>query len=85
MKNCVNGLMDARLESEIGAINSAIAEFEKREGYVLGLNSFNKAARHAELMERYKENYAAVGLTAPEDSVFAEYDAAHDRKVALAN
>lgn len=85
VKKCVNGLMDARLVSEIAAINSAIAEFEKREGYVLGLDSNDKAARHAALMERYKENYSAVGLTAPEDSVFAEYDAAHDRKVALAN
>jgi len=85
VKKCVNGLMDARLKSEIAAINSAIDEFEKREGYVLGLDSFDKAARHAALTERYKENYAAVGLTAPEDSVFAEYDAAHDRKVALAN
>lgn len=85
VKRCVNGLMDARLKSEIAGVESAIAEFDKREGYVLGRDLNDKAARHAALMERYKENYAAVGLTAPEDSVFAAYDAAHERLVALAN
>lgn len=85
VKKCVNGLMDARLKSELAGVNSAIAEFEKREGYVLGQDSFDKAARHAELMEKYKQHYALVGITLPDDSVFAEYDAAHDRKVALAN
>lgn len=85
VKKCVNGLMDARLRSEMDGIQSAIAEFDKREGYVLGRNSFDKTARHAALMERWKENYAEVGLTMPDDSVFAEYDAAYDRLVALAN
>ncbi len=85
VKKCVNGLMDARLKSEIAAVNSAIAEFEKREGYVLGLNSFDKAARHAEVMERWKEAYAAAGITMPDESVFAEYDGAHERLVAHAN
>jgi len=88
VKKCVNGLMDARLKSEIAGINSTIAEFDKPgewSGYVLGGDSFDKAARHAALMEKYKEHYALVGLTMPDDSVFAEYDAAHDRLVALAN
>ncbi len=85
VKKCVNGLMDARLQTEIAGINSAVAEFEKREGYVLGRDSFDKAARHAALMERWKENYAEVGLTMPDDSVFADYDAAHERLIALAN
>src|SRR6185436_17414304 len=85
VKKCVNGLMEARLKSELAGINSAIAEFEKREGYVLGQDSFDKAARHAKLMEKYKEHYALVGITMSDDSVFAEYDVAHDRLVALAN
>lgn len=85
VKKCVNGLMDARMKSELAGINSAIAEFDKREGYVLGQDSFDKAARHAELMEKYKEHYALVGITMPDDSVFAEYDATHERLVALAN
>ena len=84
VKKCVNGLMDARLRTEIAGINSAIAEFDKREGYVLMRDFDDKAARHAALTERYKENYAAVGLTMPDDSVFAEYDAAHERLLALA-
>ncbi len=84
-KNCVNQLMGAKVAEKIRGINSAMAEFEKREGYVLGINSFDKAARHAELIEMYKENYALVGITMPDDSVFAEYDAAHAPLVALAN
>jgi hypothetical protein len=84
-KSCVNQLLSAKVAENIRAIESAIAEFDKREGYVLGINSFDKAARHAELMEKYKEHYALVGITMPDESVFAEYDAAHDRKVALAN
>jgi hypothetical protein len=84
-KNCVNQLMSAKVAENIRATESAIAEFDKREGYVLGQYSFDKAARHAELMEQYKDHYALVGITMPDDSIFAEYDAAHDRKVALAN
>ncbi|MGZ8846308.1 MAG: hypothetical protein ACXW3C_07565 [Pyrinomonadaceae bacterium] len=84
-KNCVNQLLGAKVAEKVAGIESAIAEFDKREGYVLGQDSFDKAARHAELMEKYKEHYALVGITMPDDSVFAEYDAAHDRKVALAN
>jgi hypothetical protein len=84
-KDCVNQLLGAKVAEKIGATESAIAEFDKREGYVLGQNSFDKAARHAEVMEQYKEHYALVGITMPDDSVFVEYDAAHDRKVALAN
>ena len=85
VKKCVNGLMDARLRSEIDGINSAISEFDKREGYVLGRDSFDKAARHLALIEQWKEAYAEVGITMPDDSVFAEYDAAHERLVVLAN
>jgi hypothetical protein len=84
-KNCVNQLMGAKVAEKIASIKDAIAEFEKREGYVLGINSFDKAARHAELMEMYKEHYALVGITMPDDSVFAEYDAAQTPLVALAN
>lgn len=85
VKKCVNGLMDARLETEIAGIESAIAEFDKREGYVLRHNFNDKAARHAEVTQRWKEAYAAVGQTMPDDSVFAKFDAALDRLVALAN
>ena len=70
-KNCVNQLLGAKVAEKISGIDSAIAEFDKREGYVLGHNSFDKAARHAELMETYKEHYALVGITMPDDSVFA--------------
>jgi hypothetical protein len=84
VKKCVNGLMDARLTTEIASIESAISEFDKREGYVLRADSFNKAAQHAALMERWKEHYAEVGLTMPDESVFTAYDAAHERLVAVA-
>ena len=84
-KKCVNQLMGAKVAEKVRGINSAIAEFDQREGYVLGINSFDKAARHAELTEMYKENYAVVGITMPDDSVFAEYDAAYPALVALAN
>ena len=84
-KNCVNQLLGAKVAEKIAGTESAIAEFDKREGYVLGLNSFDKAARHAALMEKYKEHYALVGITMPDDSVLAEYEVAHARLVALAN
>jgi len=84
-KTCVNQLLGAKVAEKIRGIESAIAEFEKREGYVLGINSFDKAARHAELMGTYKEHYALVGITMPDDTVLAEYEAAHARLVALAN
>ena len=86
-KNCVNQLMGAKVAEEIRGINSAIAGFDKGEwgGYVLAHNSFDKAARHAELMGQYKEHYALVGTTTPDDSVLAEYEVAHARLVALAN
>jgi len=84
VKKCVNGLMDARLLTEIAAIDHAIADFDKNEGYVLRRDFDDKAARHAAVTERWKEAYAAVGQTMPDDSVFAAYDAAHERLVALA-
>ena len=86
-KNCVNQLLGAKLAEKIGSINDAIAGFDKGEwgGYVLAHNFNDKAARHAELIEKYKEHYALVGITTPDDSVFAEYDAAHERLVAHAN
>ncbi|HEX5703734.1 MAG TPA: hypothetical protein VFX97_11085 [Pyrinomonadaceae bacterium] len=87
-KNCVNQLLSAKLAEKIGSVNDAMAEFGEVgewKGYVLGSDSFDKAARHAALMEAYKEHYALVGITMPDVSVFAEYDAAHDRLVALAN
>lgn len=83
VKKCVNGLMDARLKTQIASIESSIADFG--EGYVLGGNFNDNAARHAEVTERWKEAYEAAGLTMQDDSVFAEYDAAHARLVALAN
>lgn len=85
VKKCVNGLTDARLKTEIAGIESAIAEFDKREGYVLRHNFNDKTARHAEVTERWKQAYAAVGQTMPDDSVFAEYDTAYARLVAVAN
>lgn len=84
-KNCVNQLMGAQVAEKVAGTQSAIAEFEKREGYVLGQNSFDQVARHAELMEKYKEHYSLVGITMPDDAVFTEYDVAYDRLVALAN
>ena len=84
VKKCVGGLMEARLKTEIASIDSAIAEFDKREGYVLRRDFDDKAARHAAVIERWKEAYATAGLTMQDESVFAAYDAAHDRLVALA-
>src|SRR5580765_6266116 len=56
-KNCVNQLMGAQVAEKIAGINSTIAEFDKPgewSGYVLAQTSFDKAARHTELMEKYK-------------------------------
>ncbi|MFZ0748788.1 MAG: hypothetical protein WAM70_05465, partial [Pyrinomonadaceae bacterium] len=87
VKKCVNGLVVARLKTKIESIESAIAEFDKGEwgAYVLAHNFNDKAARHAEVMESWKEAYAAAGITMPDESVFAEYDAAHERLVTHAN
>ena len=87
VKQCVNGLVVARLKTNIASIESAIADFDKGEwgGYVLTHNFNDKAARHAEVIDNWKEAYAAAGITMPDESVFAEYDAAHERLVAHAN
>ena len=87
VKKCVNGLVAERLKTKIASIDDAIAGFDKGEwgGYVLAHNFNDQAARHAEVMERWKEAYAAAGITMPDESVFAEYDAAHERLVAHAN
>ncbi|HKP37290.1 MAG TPA: hypothetical protein VJT71_10555 [Pyrinomonadaceae bacterium] len=87
VKKCVNGLAVARLKEKVASIESAIADFDKGEwgGYVLAHNFNDKAGRHAEVMEKWKEAYAAAGITIPDESVFAEYDAAHERLVAHAN
>lgn len=84
VKKCVNGLMGAKLDTEIKGIQAGIADFDKSEGYVLRRDFDDKTARHLALTERWKANYAEVGLTMPDESVFAEYDAAHERLVALA-
>lgn len=87
VKKCVNGLVAERLKTKISSIDDAIAGFDKGEwgGYVLAHNFNDKAARHAEVMERWKEAYAAAGITMPDESVFGDYDAAHERLVAHAN
>jgi hypothetical protein len=85
VKRCVNGLMDARLISEIAGVDSLIAEFDKNEGYVLRRDFDDKPSRYRELMDKWKEHYALVGVTSPDPSVFAKLDERLDALLALAN
>ena len=41
-KTCVNQLLGAKVAEQVAGVNSAIAEFEKREGYVLGAELFRQ-------------------------------------------
>jgi hypothetical protein len=81
VKNCVTVRFAAELRSKVQGLEKELAQFKTERsgewaGFVLSRNFDDPAAGRAALLEKYKEAYALVGVTMPDDTVFAEYDAA---------
>lgn len=82
MKNCITTRLSVELESKTRALEEQLARFKANPnegewaGFILPLNFDEPAVLHARLAEKYKDSFAVVGATMPDDSAFAGYDAA---------
>jgi hypothetical protein len=82
MKSCITTRLSVELQSQTSGLEEKLAKFKadpnggEWAGFVLMLNFDEPAVLHARLAEKYKESFAVVGATMPDESVFAPYDAA---------
>lgn len=81
VKSCVTAKFVAELNGKVKGLEKALANFKSERagewaGFVLSRNFDDLAGRHADLLEKYKDAYALVGVTMPDNSVFAPYDTA---------
>ena len=82
MKGCITTRLAADLRSQVEGLEQKLAKFKSGQdagewaGFVLPRHFDEPAVLHAGLAEKYKDSFAAVGATMPDDSVFAPYDAA---------
>lgn len=82
MKTCITTKLSVDLESQTRGLEESLAKFKadpnagQLPGFILSLHFDEPALLHARLLEKYKDSYAAVGATMPDDSVFVPYDAA---------
>lgn len=82
MKTCITTRIGVDLQSNTRALEESLAKFKANPtsgewaGFVLMLQFDEPAVLHARLADKYKESFAVVGATMPDDSVFAPYDAA---------
>lgn len=83
-KGCINATFAVVLRAHVKGLEEATANLrdssksaaDPNRGFVFGFDFDDPAAHHARLSEKYTEIYAVVGMTMPDDSVFAPYDAA---------
>ena len=84
MKTCITTRLSVDLESQTRGLEERLAKFKadpkadgEWAGFILPLSFDEPAMMHARLLvDNYKESFAIVGATMPDDSVFASYDAA---------
>ena len=82
MKTCITTRLGVDLESHTRGLEERLAKFKadpkagEWAGFILSLHFDEPALLHARLADKYKDSFAAVGATMPDDSVFAPYDAA---------
>ena len=75
-KACINATFKAVVTAGAKSLDDDRAQIKLKDGFVLYRDFDDPTAFHARLAEKYKESYALVGMTMPDDSVFAPYDAA---------
>lgn len=75
-KACINATFKAVVTAGAKSLDDDRAQIKLKDGFVLYRDFDDPTAFHARLAEKYKESYAIVGMTMPDDSVFAPYDAA---------
>jgi hypothetical protein len=82
MKTCITTRLSADLKSRAEGLEDTLAKFRAGQpagewaGFVLSLHFDEPALLHARFVEKYKDSFAVVGATMPDDSVFGPYDAA---------
>lgn len=82
MKTCITTKLGVDLQSQVRGLEEALAKFKANPtsgewaGFVLMLHFDEPAVLHARLADKYKDSFAVVGATMPDDSVFVPYDAA---------
>jgi len=75
-KSCINATFKAVVAAGAKSLDDDRAKIKLKDGFVLYRDFDDPSAFHARLAEKYKESYALVGVTMPDDSVFAPYDSA---------
>ena len=83
MKTCITTRLSVELESKTRGLEEKLAKFKadpkgggEWAGFILALHFDEPAVLHARLADKYKDSFAIVGATMPDDSVFGPYDAA---------
>ena len=87
LQGCISTKLKADLASQARLLDEKLAKYKadplggEWAGFILTASFDDPAAFHERLSERYKASFTAVGLGMPDNSIFAEYDAALKRLV----
>ncbi|MGZ5435349.1 MAG: hypothetical protein ACXWID_05410 [Pyrinomonadaceae bacterium] len=80
VKTCVTTKFAVNLRSVTEGLEQSLAKIKAdpktADGFILSKNFDDPAAARAVLVDRYKDEFALVGVTMPDASVFAQHDAA---------
>ena len=82
LKNCVSTSFSSVVRGKTQGLEKDLAKFKASPttgewaGFVLMLRFDDPAFLHEQMVGSYKDKFAVLGLTMPDDSVFAPYDAA---------
>ena len=80
VKSCVTTKFAVNLRSVVAGLEEKLAKIKAdpktADGFILSRKFDDPAAARAVLLERYKDEFALIGVTMPDTSVFAQHDAA---------
>ena len=80
VKTCVTTKFAVNLRSVTEGLEQSLAKIKAdpktADGFILSKNFDDPAAARAVLLERYKDEFALIGVAMPDASVFAQHDAA---------
>ena len=80
VKSCVTTKFAVNLRSVTEGLEQSLAKIKAdpktADGFILSKNFDDPAAARAVLVDRYKDEFALIGVAMPDASVFAQHDAA---------
>ncbi len=80
VKSCVTTKFAVNLRGVVAGLEESLAKVKAdpklADGFILGRRFDDPAAERAVLLDRYKDEFALIGVTMPDESAFAQHDAA---------